>query len=39
MQYRALALAPFVDKGLSWFTVRFKFESEGKVNSNFEHQI
>ncbi|XP_078179718.1 gag-Pol polyprotein/retrotransposon [Carex rostrata] len=28
----ALALAPFVDKGLSWFTVRFKFESEGKAS-------
>ncbi|CAK9148714.1 unnamed protein product [Ilex paraguariensis] len=27
----ALALAPFVDKGLSWFTVKFKFESQGKA--------
>ncbi|XP_010266750.1 PREDICTED: uncharacterized protein LOC104604181 [Nelumbo nucifera] len=27
----ALALAPFVDKGLSWFTVTFKFESQGKA--------
>ncbi|GMG99524.1 hypothetical protein Nepgr_001364 [Nepenthes gracilis] len=27
----ALALAPFVDRGLSWFTVRFKFESQGKA--------
>ncbi|KAG1334293.1 hypothetical protein COCNU_03G004130 [Cocos nucifera] len=27
----ALALAPFVDRGLSWFTVKFKFESEGKA--------
>lgn len=28
---RALALAPFVDRGLSWFTVKLKFESQGKV--------
>ncbi|KAJ0046780.1 hypothetical protein Pint_05668 [Pistacia integerrima] len=28
----ALALAPFVDKGLSWFTVKFKFESQGKAS-------
>lgn len=27
----ALALAPFVDRGLSWFTVRFHFESQGKA--------
>ncbi|KAJ4720481.1 Gag-Pol polyprotein/retrotransposon [Melia azedarach] len=27
----ALALAPFVDRGLSWFTVRFKFESQRKA--------
>lgn len=27
----ALALAPFVDKGLLWFTVKFKFESQGKA--------
>ncbi|GAB2287494.1 hypothetical protein Dimus_021869 [Dionaea muscipula] len=27
----ALALAPFVDQGLSWFTVRFKFESRAKA--------
>lgn len=27
----ALALAPFVDGGLSWFTVKFKFESQGKA--------
>ncbi|KAG6781584.1 hypothetical protein POTOM_014495 [Populus tomentosa] len=27
----ALALAPFVDRGLSWFTVIFKFESQEKV--------
>ncbi|KFK23697.1 hypothetical protein AALP_AAs45549U000100, partial [Arabis alpina] len=27
----AVALAPIVDKGLSWFTVKFKFESQGKV--------
>lgn len=27
----ALALAPFVDRGLSWFTIRFKFESKGKA--------
>ncbi|KAK8595400.1 hypothetical protein V6N13_016773 [Hibiscus sabdariffa] len=28
----ALALAPFVDRGLSWFTVKFKFESQGKAS-------
>lgn len=28
---RALAIAPFVDRGLLWFTVKFKFESQGKV--------
>ncbi|XP_059597700.1 uncharacterized protein LOC132252663 isoform X1 [Vitis vinifera] len=27
----ALALAPIVDRGLSWFTVKFKFESQGKA--------
>ncbi|KAM7472617.1 hypothetical protein LguiA_010800 [Lonicera macranthoides] len=27
----ALALAPFVDRGLSWFTTKFKFESQGKA--------
>ncbi|XP_062173844.1 uncharacterized protein LOC133879338 [Alnus glutinosa] len=27
----ALALAPFVDRGLSWFTVKLKFESKGKA--------
>ncbi|KAJ6326126.1 hypothetical protein OIU78_013257 [Salix suchowensis] len=27
----ALALAPFVDRGLSWFTGKFKFESQEKV--------
>ncbi|KNA13777.1 hypothetical protein SOVF_113710 isoform A [Spinacia oleracea] len=27
----ALALAPLVDRGLSWFTVRYKFESRGKA--------
>jgi len=27
----ALALAPFVDRGLSWFTVKLKFESQGKA--------
>ncbi|KAJ8749331.1 hypothetical protein K2173_018815 [Erythroxylum novogranatense] len=27
----ALALAPFVDEGLSWFTIKFKFDSQGKV--------
>uniref|UniRef100_A0A0E0IKF0 Uncharacterized protein n=1 Tax=Oryza nivara TaxID=4536 RepID=A0A0E0IKF0_ORYNI len=27
----ALALAPFVDRGLRWFTVRFNFKSEGKA--------
>jgi hypothetical protein len=28
---RALAMAPFVDRGLRWFTVKFNFKSEGKV--------
>ena len=28
---RALALAPFVDRGLRWFTVKFNFKSEGRV--------
>ena len=28
----ALALAPFVDRGLSWFTVKFKFQSQGKAS-------
>ncbi|RRT69384.1 hypothetical protein B296_00029423 [Ensete ventricosum] len=27
----ALALAPCVDRGLSWFTVKFKFESKGQA--------
>nr|QGN65380.1 E2F-related protein [Oryza meyeriana var. granulata] len=27
----ALAMAPFVDRGLRWFTVRFNFKSEGKA--------
>ncbi|TYK15814.1 uncharacterized protein E5676_scaffold35G003180 [Cucumis melo var. makuwa] len=27
----ALALAPFVDRGLSWFTVNYNFESQGKA--------
>ncbi|XP_038710317.1 uncharacterized protein LOC120004981 [Tripterygium wilfordii] len=27
----ALAVAPFVDRGLSWFTVKFKFESQWKA--------
>uniref|UniRef100_A0ACD5XLT4 Uncharacterized protein n=1 Tax=Avena sativa TaxID=4498 RepID=A0ACD5XLT4_AVESA len=27
----ALAMAPFVDKGLRWFTVKFNFQSEGKA--------
>ncbi|XP_060213193.1 uncharacterized protein LOC132640567 isoform X3 [Lycium barbarum] len=27
----ALALAPFVDRGLSWFTTKMKFESQGKA--------
>ncbi|CAN0843644.1 hypothetical protein LINGRAHAP2_LOCUS3964 [Linum grandiflorum] len=27
----ALALAPFVDKGLSWFTTKFEFETQGKA--------
>ncbi|KAJ0983818.1 hypothetical protein J5N97_002174 [Dioscorea zingiberensis] len=31
----ALALAPFVDKGLSWFTVKYNFKSEGKVFAIF----
>uniref|UniRef100_F6HJB2 Uncharacterized protein n=1 Tax=Vitis vinifera TaxID=29760 RepID=F6HJB2_VITVI len=29
----ALALAPIVDRGLSWFTVKFRFESQGKIRS------
>lgn len=29
---RALALAPFVDRGLSWFTTKMKFKSQGKVS-------
>ena len=28
----ALALAPLVDRGLAWFTVRFNFESQGKAS-------
>lgn len=31
--YSALALAPLVAKGLSWFTAKFKFESQRKVNN------
>ncbi|XP_019419121.1 PREDICTED: uncharacterized protein LOC109329769 isoform X1 [Lupinus angustifolius] len=27
----ALALAPFVDRGLSWFTAKFKFQSQDKA--------
>ncbi|XP_057808005.1 uncharacterized protein LOC131022506 isoform X1 [Salvia miltiorrhiza] len=27
----ALALAPFVDRGLSWFTIKMGFESQGKA--------
>ncbi|CAL0302523.1 unnamed protein product [Lupinus luteus] len=27
----ALALAPFVDRGLSWFTAKFKFQSQEKA--------
>lgn len=27
----ALALAPFVDRGLSWFMVKYNFESQGKA--------
>ncbi|KAL2337300.1 hypothetical protein Fmac_011746 [Flemingia macrophylla] len=27
----ALALAPFVDRGLSWFTNKFKFQSQGRA--------
>ncbi|RVW94012.1 hypothetical protein CK203_033997 [Vitis vinifera] len=30
--WTALALAPIVDRGLSWFTVKFKFESQGKLH-------
>ncbi|KAL8117029.1 hypothetical protein AgCh_023279 [Apium graveolens] len=32
----ALALAPFVEKGLSWLTVNFKFQSEGKKKKRNE---
>ncbi|KAF7824188.1 uncharacterized protein G2W53_022332 [Senna tora] len=28
---RALAMAPFVERGLSWFTIKFKFQSQGKA--------
>ncbi|KAK9218217.1 hypothetical protein WN943_006854 [Citrus x changshan-huyou] len=28
----ALALAPLVDRGLSWFTVKFKFQTQGKAS-------
>lgn len=28
----ALALAPFVDRGLSWFTAKFGFQSQGKAS-------
>ncbi|XP_047047675.1 uncharacterized protein LOC124652679 [Lolium rigidum] len=27
----ALAMAPFVDRGLKWFTIKFNFKSEGKA--------
>ncbi|XP_023534257.1 uncharacterized protein LOC111795864 isoform X2 [Cucurbita pepo subsp. pepo] len=27
----ALAMAPFVDRGLSWFTVKYNFKSQGKA--------
>ncbi|KAI3890028.1 hypothetical protein MKW92_042735 [Papaver armeniacum] len=27
----AVALAPFVDRGLSWFTMKFKFQTQGKA--------
>ena len=30
---RALALAPIVEKGLSWYTVKFKFDSKQKVGT------
>ncbi|KAJ8557919.1 hypothetical protein K7X08_004685 [Anisodus acutangulus] len=29
--HMALALAPFVDRGLSWFTTKMKFESQEKA--------
>ncbi|XP_027114244.1 uncharacterized protein LOC113751354 isoform X2 [Coffea eugenioides] len=28
----ALALAPAVDRGLSWFTIKYKFKSQGKAS-------
>ncbi|XP_058782789.1 uncharacterized protein LOC131657395 [Vicia villosa] len=31
---RSLALAPFVDRGFTWFTNKFKFQSQGKVTYN-----
>ncbi|GJN33868.1 hypothetical protein PR202_gb22496 [Eleusine coracana subsp. coracana] len=31
----ALALAPFVDRGLRWFTVKFNFKSEGRFKSSY----
>lgn len=33
----ALALAPVVDRGLSWFTVKFNFASEGKVKMDMRN--
>lgn len=38
-QCRALALAPVVDRGLSWFTIKFKFESKGEVNKFHNERI
>ena len=35
----ALALAPVVDRGLSWFTIRYKFESRGKVKSTHQEVL
>ncbi|KAH0981435.1 hypothetical protein GBA52_008612 [Prunus armeniaca] len=35
----ALALAPLVDRGLSWFGAKFHFESQGKVTMNFQNSI
>ncbi|RVW27041.1 hypothetical protein CK203_116102 [Vitis vinifera] len=35
----ALALAPIVDRGLSWFTVKFRFESQGKVSFHGDCRI
>lgn len=39
MDCRAVALAPIVDRGLSWFTVKYKFKSQGKVSHPNLHGV